>query len=124
MSIGPSKVLHRIKEGYAFAWSGSQALTASGTYLLDFNTPAEPYLFRITLQFDWSSMAVNDVFSYAIYLDDQAMLTYKAVLTAEILGNNPNQFEIIVPANTTFQIRSTNDNDRGYGGASLSGYKV
>ena len=124
MTLGPSKSVSRAKDGKIYGWSGSKALSASGTTLLDYTNPAAFYLTRVTLGIDWSGIAATQVLSYTINVDGQALFLEKFVVTADNLGNQPKMFEFMIPPNSTVKIQGTQSDNNGFVSCILTGYRV
>ena len=124
MTIGPSKSVSRAKDGKIYGWSGSQALSASGTTLLDYTNPAAFYLTRVTLGIDWSGIAATQVLSYTVNVDGQALFLEKFVVTADNLGDQPKMFEFMIPPNSTVKIQATQSDNNGFVSCILTGYRI
>ena len=124
MTLGPSKSVSRAKDGKIYGWSGSKALSASGTTLLDYTNPAAFYLTRVTLGIDWSGIAATQVLAYTINVDGQALFLEKFVVTADNLGNQPKMFEFMIPPNSTVKIQAVQSDNNGFVSCILTGYRV
>ena len=124
MSLGPSKSVSRAKDGKIYGWSGSQALSASGTTLLDYTNPAAFYLTRVTLGIDWSGISATEILSYTVNVDGQALFLEKFVVTADNLGDQPKMFEFMIPPNSTVKIQALQSDNNGFASCILTGYRV
>ena len=124
MVLGPSKSVSRAKDGKIYGWSGSKALSASGTTLLDYTNPAAFYLTRVTLGIDWSSVSAGEVLSYTINVDNQALFIEKFVVTDFNSGQQPKMFEFIIPPNSTVKVQATESANNGAISCILTGYRV
>ena len=124
MTLGPSKSVSRAKDGKIYGWSGSQALSASGTTLLDYTNPAAFYLTRVTLGIDWSGISATEILSYTVNVDGQALFLEKFVVTADNLGDQPKMFEFMIPPNSTVVVKVIQDSNNGAASCILTGYRV
>ena len=124
MSLAPSLSVNRVKEGYIYGWSGTQALTSSALTLLDYTNPAEFFLTRIMLGIDWTAMGVGETLSYTIQVDGQNMFTEKIVIVDFNLGVQPKMIEFVIPPNSSVAVKATQSGDNGSISCMLTGYKV
>jgi len=124
MTLAASKSVSRAKGGNIYGWSGSQALSASGTTLLSYTNPSAFYLTRVTLGIDWSGISATEVLSYTINVDGTALFVEKFVVDADNLGNQPKMFEFIIPPNSTVKIQATESANNGSISCILTGYRV
>jgi len=124
MTLAASKSVSRAKGGNIYGWSGSQALSASGVTLLSYTNPSAFYLTRVTLGIDWSGISATEVMSYTINVDGTALFVEKFVVDADNLGNQPKQFEFIIPPNSTVKIQALQSNNNGFVSCMLTGYRV
>jgi hypothetical protein len=124
MSLAPSLTVSRVKEGYIYGWSGTQALTSSALTLLDYTNPAEFFLTRIMLGIDWTAMGVGETLSYTIQVDGQNMFTEKIVIVDFNLGVQPKMIEFVIPPNSSVAVKATQSGDNGSISCMLTGYKV
>ena len=124
MTLGPSKSVSRAKDGKIYGWSGSKALSASGTTLLDYTNPAAFYLTRVTLGVDWRSISAGEVLSYTINVDNQALFVEKLVVASANIGQQPKMYEFIIPPNSTVKVQATESANNGGISCILTGYRV
>ena len=124
MSLGPSQSILRVKDGYIYGWSGSKALTSSAVNLLDYTNPPSFYLTRVMIGIDWSSMGAGEVLSYTVNVDGQGLYVEKFTITDMNLGNQPEQFEFVIPPNSTVKIQGTQSANNGAISCILTGYRV
>ena len=124
MTLGPSKSVSRAKDGKIYGWSGSQALSASGTTLLNYTNPAAFYLTRVTLGVDWSGIADGEVLSYIVSVDGTPLFVEKFVVLVNNIGIQPKMFEFMIPPNSTVKIQASQDSNNGAISCILTGYRV
>ena len=124
MTLGPSKSILRVKEGYIYGWSGQKNLTSSAVTLLNYTNPSSFYLTRVTIGIDWSSMGAGEVLSYIIDVDGTGLFIEKFVVTDFNLGQQPKMFEFIIPPNSTVKVQATQSANNGAVSCMLTGYKV
>ena len=124
MVLGPSQSVLRVKDGYIYGWSGSKALTSSAVNLLDYTNPPSFYLTRVMIGIDWSSMGAGEVLSYTVNVDGQGLYVEKFTITDMNLGNQPEQFEFVIPPNSTVKIQGTQSANNGAISCILTGYRV
>ena len=124
MTLAASKSVSRAKGGNIYGWSGSQALSASGVTLLSYTNPSAFYLTRVTLGIDWTGISATEFISYTINVDGTALFVEKFVVDADNLGNQPKQFEFIIPPNSTVKIQALQSNNNGFVSCMLTGYRV
>jgi len=124
VSLAPSLSVNRVKEGYIYGWSGTQALTSSALTLLDYTNPAEFFLTRIMIGIDWTAMGAGETLSYTIQVDDINMFTEKIVIVDFNLGVQPKMIEFVIPPNSTVAVKATQSGNNGSISCMLTGYKV
>ena len=124
MSLAPSLTVSRVKEGYIYGWSGTQALTSSALTLLDYTNPAEYFLTRIMIGIDWTAMGAGETLSYTIQVDGINMFTEKFVIVDFNLGVQPKMIEFVIPPNSTVAVKATQSGNNGSMSCMLTGYKV
>ena len=124
MSLAPSLTVSRVKEGYIYGWSGTQALTSSALTLLDYTNPAEYFLTRIMIGIDWTAMGAGETLSYTIQVDGINMFTEKIVIVDFNLGVQPKMIEFVIPPNSTVAVKATQSGNNGSMSCMLTGYKV
>jgi hypothetical protein len=124
MSLAPSQSILRVKEGYIYGWSGTQALTSSALTLLDYTNPAEYFLTRVMLGIDWTAMGAGETLSYTLQVDGINMFTEKIVIVDFNLGVQPKMIEFVIPPNSTIAIKATQSGNNGGISCILTGYKV
>ena len=124
MSLAPSLSVNRVKEGYIYGWSGTQALTSSALTLLDYTNPSEFFLTRVMLGIDWTAMGAGETLSYTIQVDGINMFTEKIVIVDFNLGVQPKMIEFVIPPNSTVAVKATQSGNNGSMSCMLTGYKV
>ena len=127
MSLAPSLSVNRVKEGYIYGWSGTQALTSSALTLLDYTNPAEYFLTRIMIGIDWSGIGASEVLSYTIQVDGNGLFVEKSVIgDVGVVGAimQPKMFEFVIPPNSTVKVLATQSANNGSISCMLTGYKI
>ena len=124
MSLAPSLSVNRVKEGYIYGWSGTQALTSSALPLLDYSNPADFFLTRVIIGIDWTAMGAGETLSYTLQVDGINMFTEKIVIVDFNLGVQPKMIEFVIPPNSTVAVKATQSGNNGSISCVLTGYKV
>ena len=124
MTLAASKSVSRAKGGNIYGWSGSQALSASGTTLLSYTNPSAFYLTRVTLGIDWTGISATEFISYTVNVDGTALFLEKFIITEDNLGNQPKMFEFMIPPNSTIKIQVLQSDNNGFASCILTGYRV
>lgn len=124
MVLGPSKSILRVKEGYIYGWSGTNALTSSAVTLLSYTNPPSFYLTRVTIALDWSGMSSDEILSFTINVDGQGLYVEKYVITDFNAGGQPEMIEFVIPPNSTVKVQATQSANNGAISCVLTGYKI
>ena len=73
---------------------------------------------------DWSSMGAGETFSFTINVDGIGLFIEKVVLTDFNLGTVYDNFEFVIPPNSTVKVQGTQSANNGALSCILSGFDI
>jgi hypothetical protein len=92
---------------HVFAWSGQEDLTAGVTTLLDFISPNRFYSVVTNVSFDYSGCSKDDVLSWTVQGNGEALHVSKFVIIDAGVGPQFPNLYYTIPPNTGMKILAT-----------------
>ena len=91
---------------HVFAWSGQEDLTAGVTTLLDFISPNRFYSVVTNVSFDYSGCSKDDVLSWTIQGNGEALHVSKFVIIDAGVGPQFPNLYYTIPPNTGMKVQA------------------